>query len=1765
VLVFVVASAVLAPAAFASGPELVTNGGFESPTVSAAHATSFDEFSVGSPSGFGWAITRNSVDLIAGYWDANSGSQSLDLDGNAPGEITQTLATTANTPYVLSFAYSANPDRFSVPGCSSTNPAASMTVWWGSHSLGTFTYSDSNSRPHGMAWKTASVQVDASLTGGPVLLKVTSNDTAPSACGIALDDFSVTPKSCDPGAGQVTLYTLTNYTGDCAVYSAGSYPDVANGGAGLPNNTAESIKVGTGAFAVLHGVPSFGGTFDNGWVNVDSSDPDLHDKVYRIPSNENHALNAFASVSALWVMGTGCTPGAHQVSVFASPGYGGGCVNIPTGQYADAISAGIPNDWVSSLKVGSRVEAKLYLDTPFGGGVCDYDSNAQATDVCGSIGDQQMSAIKVIDEATTAATLTLTLAASLPGGTAVAGSLQGQASTSYPLSFFQNAGTCSDDTNGTALGSTNVTTNASGAASFALVLPSSAAIPSKVSVTTRLPFFAPTSPAAPACLDATQGDSNTAWTTARQINLSNTNYGTGGVNDEALNNSGESRWYKFNVTPGGTVQIDLTGLPSNYDLFLFTDIGQAYNNITAPGGLQQVSAELGAQFSPAGFTPAGFTPAGFTPAGFTPAGFTPAGFTPAGFTPAGFTGSDLSPAGFTPAGFTPAGFTPAGFTPDEAAYESAQYRSLYGYSVNDGTASEHIFTNIFNYTGTFYIRVNGRNGAFAPGQNYSLSVNETPGPCGGVSPSASPAVPPGFVVPTTTAQTLILTDYGRLTNTFGNISALQAKVSALATATNGTVADVGVISPVVAALNAQADATGNLGCPYAKNLVAGAIKDIVAAYRAANPNLKSIVIVGDDHIIPFFRYPDTAGLGSELNYVPPVQSVSASQGSLQSNDVLSQDAYGSTRVLHVDGVDLPLPGLAVGRLVETPTEIITMINAYLGTANGVVPTPHSSLVTGYDFMASGANAAETDLVAGLGAGATNDTLISPQGTQPSASWTADQLRASLFGSHHDLIYFGAHFSANNLLAADDTTTVNALELGSSSVNLTNTLVLSGGCHSAYDIVNGDGIPGVTQTFDWTEAFAQKGATLIGGTGYQYGDTDFLAYSQKIDAGVVHALRYGTGPVSIGNALVQAKKDYLSSAQSLQGIDVKALLEATLYGIPGLSINLPAGRNVPQPNKPTVVTSTTQETTNPGLTLGLSYFDYTATPALTTNNVTLHDTNTNAAIQATYLSGPDGVVTSPLVPALPLQQVTVDDIDPHDSGKVLRGVGFLGGTYTDLNGVTPLTGAATTDLNASHSPFVSSIFFPSRLWTVNYFGGLTGNAGASTQLMITPAQYMSDGPLSITDTQRAYQSSTFRLYYSGNTQTYGSNVPALAAPPTISRVDASVSGGSAVFTAHVVGDPSAGIQEVWVTYTGLHAGKWEPLFLTQDATDSTLWTGSLALGAVDPSAIRFMVQAVNGVGVVSMDDNVGADYKVGGIAPALQTPLAPTSLALNSPPTTGAYGASVNVSATLSGATPLAGQTIRFSIGKSTRTAVTDGSGLATAQLPLTDNPGAYTLSAAFDGDANDKSSSASVAFTITKLPTSLSLTQNGYVVVGLDTYMVATLTSGGQPVSQKSVAFLFTPTGGGSTFAQTRITDGAGHATLGPVSTLPAGTYNVQAYFGPGGPAGVPALPSDPIYAASASSPAVPLTVNAINGAGIAGLTVFYVQTSARYLSSNASQRQAETTSVTTICNSFLQSLNAANKASRIAAFKNQLNALMNGGWLTSAQVAQLSALVDQL
>lgn len=1092
-----------------------------------------------------------------------------------------------------------------------------------------------------------------------------------------------------------------------------------------------------------------------------------------------------------------------------------------------------------------------------------------------------------------------------------------------------------------------------------------------------------------------------------------------------VDSPGKARWYKFDVTPGQRIEVALSGLPADYDLAVFKDIGQAFNDQLLPADTAALT-RLSAEYAPSVFSPSVFSPSVFSPSVFSPDAYAPSVFSPSVF----------SPSVFSPSVFSPSVFSPSVFSPEEIAqaFSSAQTRSIIGVSATPGTGDETVVVNSWSNSGSFYVRVSGRGGAFDTGGQFTVDVSKGATTCVNVTDTT---LTPRAPAPGAGVKTVILSSAVALNAAVPGGGTLEDKLEAFAARPEiaGDVVDV-ADDARVSALRQQAAA--NPACAFAQNLVAEEIKGIVDSYRAANPDLRYVVIAGGDDVIPFFRYPDQSLLGQESGYVPPVQSDSASEAALRNDFVLSQDAYGAGTLISLRTSEFPVPGLAVGRLVETPAEIAGMLDAYI-QAGGVVE-PGSSLVTGYDFLADAAAAVEAELEAGTGAAA--DLLVTPADKSPQdpASWTAAQLSTKLLGSRHDLIFLAGHFSANSALAADFSTSLLTTDLAASSVDLENAIVFSAGCHSGYNLVDGHAVTGVTLPLDWAQAFAQKRATLIAGTGYQYGDTDFLEYSERLYRDFARRLRAGNGAVSVGEALVQAKLDYLATTPDIRGLHEKALLEAALFGLPMLGVDLPAGRGGP-PGAGAGITPV-PVASEPAATLGLATFDLAVAPSLTTNTTTLTNVQDNTQLTATWLSGPDGVVTNPAEPALPLAVVNAT---PTDTSVVLRGVGFRGGSFSDST-VVPLTGAPTTELRGVHAPFVSPVFFPMRLASVNYFGALGESGG--TNLLVTPAQHRLADAAQGTSTLRRYSSLDLRLFYSGNL-----SAASLSDAPSIVSVDARLASGGIDFTAAVVGDPAAAIHAVWVTYaTG--SGTWSPLDLEQCVAplpaacgteeDSRVWKGRLA---VAPATLEFVVQAANGLGLVSLDDNRGSYYGLAGA-----TPPAATTLALVSPPSSGTFGDSPTVTAALTetaGGAPLAGKTVTITIGGSARVGTTGADGRVTLSVALATVPGSHQVVASFGGDAAHLPSSDSGPFEIAKAPSSLSAFTQLPVVTGAGaTGIVSTLTAavGGeqQPLLQTTVTYSLTGPGGTKTFST--ITDYLGRATL-PATGLPAGTYTVTASF----------------------------------------------------------------------------------------------------------------------
>jgi uncharacterized protein DUF11/carboxypeptidase family protein len=1028
--------------------------------------------------------------------------------------------------------------------------------------------------------------------------------------------------------------------------------------------------------------------------------------------------------------------------------------------------------------------------------------------------------------------------------------------------------------------------------------------------------------------------------------------------------AGESDWYKIHVAPGQKVLIKLTGigttvsLPADFSLALFKDI-RAYldSTKTQVNGTDPLAAiqNHDAASTPDALSPDALSPDALSPDALSPDALSPDALSPDALSPDALSPDELSPDELSPDALSPDALSPDALSPDALspdAYSGAQTATILRVSAHEGNSPEQIIQNTWTNTGDFYIRVRGHNGAFDPSTAFQMSAELSWTACSGVTLTAATPTLPSV---TGSPKSVIITNTARFRNIDGTpmdaaaVAPLLPGLTTFAgrTDVSGVVLDLASNAGLQAAY-AQWDAHPT--CPAAANIVANGIKAIIDAYR---PSLQYVVLAGGDFAVPYFRTPDQAGLGNEQGFEPGLHQETAGDASLKFGYVMTQDPYATQYgIAHYDHT-FYLPDLAIGRLVETPSDILTVIGAYTDAGGTVHLSAGRALDTGYDFLADTATFIQSSLSPAM----TVDPLIQLRGQTP---WTADQLRSLLFARHYDIVSLNGHFSANTSLAADFATRIKSDELAQFASLFKNTLVISSGCHSGYNILDPEALLS-TQNVDWAQAFARTGAELIGGTGYQYGDTDFMKYTEQLMGGFVTELRYSTptnSAVAIGQALVNAKRTYVSGLPALRGIDEKALMESTLYGLPMWKMDIGTNGRLTRPGSSGIATTDVAGVT------GLSSAAVTPSYALTR-----HPATGNPAT-GVYYDANGNIAVAPGAPVLP--QTSLPAV-AGASGRIPRGAVLMDATYADDLGTTPFTDVAGTELAGLHPGYSSQVFSPVRPFGINTLSG-------SPTFVTTPAQFKSTGPN--VGILRRWTAQSYQLFYSSRTDL----AAALAGSPIVYGVSVSPGDAGGVHLDVTLGasaDP--GIAAAFLTYTsesGSLYGSWHTIAMTPVGDDLTGSTGfglvrhygaDVLPGTGPASDLRLFVQAVGGNGLVSMATNDGAYYQLTTGASATN-PKMPTSISfVGTPPSTGTYLGRVTVGATLSGPSgALAGLPVTLTVGHSRATAITNGSGVASATFTITTAPAATLVTAAFDEDATHIGSSTSAPFTIGKATATLT-------------------------------------------------------------------------------------------------------------------------------------------------------------------------------------------------
>lgn len=140
-----------------------------------------------------WTVTSGSIDLISTYWQAQDGNQSLDMSGNGPGSIAQTVNTTAGEKYQLSFWEAGNTDGGST--------VKSLSAIVNGNQIGDALFNDTGKSRGNMGWQQYSY--DFVSSGGPTTITFQSNEQSP--WGPTLDNVSL---KAVPEASSVVLFGL---------------------------------------------------------------------------------------------------------------------------------------------------------------------------------------------------------------------------------------------------------------------------------------------------------------------------------------------------------------------------------------------------------------------------------------------------------------------------------------------------------------------------------------------------------------------------------------------------------------------------------------------------------------------------------------------------------------------------------------------------------------------------------------------------------------------------------------------------------------------------------------------------------------------------------------------------------------------------------------------------------------------------------------------------------------------------------------------------------------------------------------------------------------------------------------------------------------------------------------------------------------------------------------------------------------------------------------------------------------------------------------------------------------------------------------------------------------------------------------------------------------------------------------------------------------------------------------------------------------------
>jgi PKD repeat protein len=852
------------------------------------------------------------------------------------------------------------------------------------------------------------------------------------------------------------------------------------------------------------------------------------------------------------------------------------------------------------------------------------------------------------------------------------------------------------------------------------------------------------------------------------------------------------------IPAGGELLASLSGLPADYDVAIMTESP----DLSTAGFSRIGFSRIG--FSRIGFSRIDSSVLGFSRIGFSRIGFSRIGFSRIGLSTFNASGASWSDIGFSRIGFSRIGFsrignevTPVDITLDDLGLGSiGAGLEMADFSASRGLDDETAWARSTLEGTRFYVVVFGANDAYSTAPYHlSLEVIEQPdfeadlgavcdgeplvteGPTGDVLlHNYDDAATPGDDA----ANTVFLLQKERLQALYGmdatEWQTFQDDLVALAN-------HQGVKGDIVSVDRTIYDNWDTNPCSIeAANSVAAQIRDV--AQSPAYQGAENVVLVGNDQVIPYRRYQDHTIIGNERDYLLDsfLKPGTPLYMAILQGWIITDDYFTDEIIDPWQAGDLYIPDRPGGRLVETPDEISAAAQAFLDS-DGIL-APETGFVSGYDFFQDGTGEIATNLSAGLSG---------PVSTLISDTWNTDDLRCGFLGQGADpsceiadIASPNAHFSHYKALGANEFTTGNftdtfdaseVAEAGGLIPALKNQVAFSMGCHAGFNAPDDatsepDAGAGFDPALDFPQAFAQQQAIWIASTTYGLGDDEGIAGTEKLMGMFAEELL--AGGVTAGDALVQAKQDFLLETSPLTPYEVKSSTAATFYGLPMYQVNAPAAA---------LASATLQS-----LPVEESAFDFSLTtiddeadvPSVTT----VHSLHENVTSIGTYFDA-DGDAQSTIGRAVqPIVATRLDErfsypLDPPP----VRGVVLLGGSYEEISDFDPLIARRKTEWEVTGNAQQTepqeclSGFFPSQPLAVNSLRG--GNALIQT-LAVTPGAFActSGTAPTVTGIEKIYTSLTAELLRCDSPDDE---------PPVIGQIDLRAGSGATELTIEASDD------------------------------------------------------------------------------------------------------------------------------------------------------------------------------------------------------------------------------------------------------------------------------------------------------------------------------------------------------------------------------------------